>query len=488
MSKWIKIFLIGLAMLLFTMNISAKQEPVTIQMWDWFIVQSKFIDSELKLFEEKHPYIKVKRTKQIQQRYRDLVNFAFRSSTLPDLLAIPVDTRVDMMQAGYFYPLNKWMNRAIIKRFPKGAFMPGINIYNGNYYSFPVNSAEYWCQFYINNEVFRQAGLVDKKGKVLYPKTWGEVYKYAKIITDKGTEAAKKGGQQFWGFGMFSKPEHLFPNFMYEWARVAGARGGNQELHLGVDYKTGRYNFTEGDAFLKMFKFVLTLEDEQLMYPNGLSIDDETMRAAFADGRIGMIMGGSWVMNGWETSHPDFKDYDVLMIPPYDEKGYSALCPVNIAGAWYGMGANTKQPAAAWELLEWFATPEFGARYVRAGLGLSIFPSANVAANAKTRQFGQYMEISAKYAMPGPSPHARNPQLANVRMDPVMPNHLGVFWGIVSHQIPEGRIPNELKNLEDRLNKELERAFDEAIKKGYKVSLDDLKFPDWNPLKPYEQK
>src|SRR5690606_37061417 len=100
---------------------------------------------------------------------------------------------------------------------------------------------------------------------------------------------------------------------------------------------------------------------------------------------------------------------------------------------------------------------------------------------------GQYMEIS-KYTRNGPNQFARNPELAYVEMQPVMPDPIGVFWGIVSRAIPEKDIPKALADLENRMNAALEEAFAVAIKKGYKVSLDDLKFPDWNPLEHYEQK
>ena len=480
-----KLFVVCFILIITVINIKATTEPITLQLWDWYIVQSKFLDNEIKLFEEKYPYIKVKRTKQLLNRYRDLVNYAFRSSTLPDVLAIPVDVRLEWMRAGYFLPIDDFINEEFINRFPKGSFMSGINIYNGKYYSFPVNGGEVWCQLYLNTDVFKKAGLVDKNGEVLLPKTWNDIRKYAKIVT-------KKGQGKFYGFGFSYRPDHLHANMFYEWARLAGARGGPQDLAMGVDYKIGRYNFTTDGAlegYTRMFKFLLALKKDKSLYPNCLSIDDEQLRAAFADGKIAMIMGGSWNMKGWETTHPNFKEYECLMVPPPDEKGYRALFGVNLANVYHGIGANTKYPAEAWKLMSWFASPEVGERYVRAGLGLSIFPSANSMKNAKYRQFGQYMEISSTYSRSYPNPFARNPELANVVVKPVLPNHIGVFWGVMSGQIKEKDIPAQLKSLEDRMNKALEEGFEEAVKKGYNVNITrDLTFPDWDPLQHYEQK
>ncbi|MGE5557462.1 MAG: ABC transporter substrate-binding protein [Bacillota bacterium] len=461
-----------------TANIkAAAPEPVTVTMWDWFVVQSKFIDNELRNLEKEYPHIKVKRSRiATGSRYQEAVNLAFRSSSLPDLLAIPGEQQTVWMQNGYFHPLDKWVDRKFITRYPKGAFVNGINMYGNKYYSFPFGGNEYWCQLYINNEVFRKAGLVDQKGHTLLPKTWADVANDARIITEKG-----KG--EFYGFGMFRSPDRLLPTFMFEWARVAGCNGGVQGVNLEVDYRTGKHSF-HNKAVLEMFDFVLKLKKDGSIYPGYLSMEDEVMRSLFADGKIGMIMGGQWVMQGWGGTHPNFKDYECIMIPPPDKKGYRGFCPGNAASSWYGMSSCAKNPEEAWKVLSWFSREDVGVRWVKAG-GISTFAAANKPEYARTRQFGQYLAM-AKYCMNGPNPFLRNPELANVAVKYDLPSQFDVFYGILSGQITD--IPGALKNLEARMNKAVEEGFSDAIKKGYKVSLDDLKFPDWNPLKPYVQK
>ncbi|MGE5557987.1 MAG: ABC transporter substrate-binding protein [Bacillota bacterium] len=479
---WIKFYLFFILIGLLIPAIKAEPEPVTIAEWDWFFASDKYLTNEIKLFEQKYPYIKVNRTRQVQPRYKVLVDLAKRSDTLPDILALPMDLQLDWMRNGYLMPLDQWADKKFRSRFPKGSFLNGVNMSGGKIYSFPQTGTDWWCQLYINNKIFKDAGLFSG-GRPRIPKTWTEIIKFSRIIV-------KKGKGKVYGFGLSYQPEHLHADYFYEWAKLAGARAGNQEMYMAVDYKVGRYNFTsspEIEGYLKMFRFLLDLKKEHLLYPNSMSIDDETLRAAFADGKIGMIMGGVWNQAGWQATHPDFTDYECVMIPPFDPSGYKALLTVPIAKSSYAISSSSKHPEEAWKFLDFLATPESGARFVQAGIGISIFPSANVIANARTRQYGQYLEIGAKYTLSGPSPLARNPELSNVKMKAVMPNHIGVFWGVLSEQIKYENIPDALKELEDRLNAALKEGMDEAIKKGYKVSMDDLHFPDWDPLKSYEQ-
>ncbi|MDA8189784.1 MAG: hypothetical protein M0T85_16715, partial [Dehalococcoidales bacterium] len=42
---------------------------VTIEYWDWWVTQGPTIDKEIKLFEQAHPNIKIKKTTQVVDKY-----------------------------------------------------------------------------------------------------------------------------------------------------------------------------------------------------------------------------------------------------------------------------------------------------------------------------------------------------------------------------------------------------------------------------------
>lgn len=95
---------------------------------------------------------------------------------------------------------DKKMNKAVLELMSK----------NGKIYGVPRDA--YALGLMLNVELFKQAGLVDKSGLPLYPKTWDELAKAAKTIKDKTGAAGfcllakdNAGGWHFtniaWGFG-----------------------------------------------------------------------------------------------------------------------------------------------------------------------------------------------------------------------------------------------------------------------------------------------
>lgn len=81
---------------------------------------------------------------------------------------------------------------------------------NGKIYGVPRDG--YALGLMVNVELFQEAGLVDSKGGLKYPKTWGELAKDAKIIKDKTGSAGmcilakdNAGGWHYsniaWAFG-----------------------------------------------------------------------------------------------------------------------------------------------------------------------------------------------------------------------------------------------------------------------------------------------
>jgi len=70
---------------------------------------------------------------------------------------------------GWWMPVDKWANAAWKAQFPEGTFHEGNNVFNGKLYSAPISGAAPWLQLYINNKVFRDAGLVNSDGSVKIP-------------------------------------------------------------------------------------------------------------------------------------------------------------------------------------------------------------------------------------------------------------------------------------------------------------------------------
>jgi ABC-type glycerol-3-phosphate transport system substrate-binding protein len=449
---------------------------VTLTYWDWYVSQAPWVDNEIKLFQQAHPDIKIKKTTQGTENYDNLYALAFKSHNAPDVAMIPQKPKTNIqVSQGWFLPVDKWANDAWKARFPAGVLHEGTNTFNGKLYSAPLAGTSPWVQLYINNKVFRDAGLVNGDGSVKLPKTWDDVTHFAETIT-------KKSGGQVYGLAFGNSAFNLLQWWMQVFILGAGSPGGAYDL----DRRVGKYtygtdrNYTD---FLTLFKEWKT---RGYFYPNSMSISDEVARAYFERGKFGMTVGGVWNQAEW-TQH-NFTDYSLttLISPTETPKGYFPVTPgSNGNGVFVGISAQTKHPDAAWAWFDWLYSVEAGKRWVQMGEDISIFPQNNDPAQVKFKPFAQFVGLS-KLTMNEPDPNVRNPQTANVELQAVKPDMGDIMAGFYTGQI--ANIQSALSDLAARMQKAQDDAIKQAQQKGYKVSAADYTFPDWDLTKPYVTK
>ena len=165
--------------------------------WDYWQSQAPYLENEIKLFKAATG-VDVKRTQQQNGAYPDLLTMGAKSGDLPDTRYLGSNpTFSQQVSNGWLAPLNELVDDAWIKSFPAYSFVEGVNMVDGKIYSAPFETnTSPWIYLFINNQVFKDAGLVDASGNALIPKTWDDVTQYAKTITEQG-----KGKVYGLGFG-----------------------------------------------------------------------------------------------------------------------------------------------------------------------------------------------------------------------------------------------------------------------------------------------
>ncbi|HTF12060.1 MAG TPA: hypothetical protein VK659_28200, partial [Asanoa sp.] len=148
----------------------------------------------------------------------------------------------------------------------------------------------------------------------------------------------------------------------------------------------------------------------------------------------------------------------------------------------FGISAKTANPDAAFAWLDWLYSKEAGQRWVKAGLGLSVYPENNDPSLVSFAPFAQYVATSATN-LAGPDPKLRNPEVAKVKIDAVKPDVNDVLAGLYTGQLKD--VAAALSGLDGRLNKAQDDGIAAAVKAGAKVSAADFVFADWDPMKPY---
>ncbi len=386
---------------------------ITLNYWDYFVSQAPWVDNEIKLFQQAHPNIKIKKTTQL--------------NSSPNVNIQVAD--------GWFLPLDKWADSAWKSRFPQGTFHEGNNVFNGKIYSAPISGAAPWLQLYINNKVFRDAGLVNGDGSVKIPKTWDDVTHFSETIT-------KKSNGQVYGLSFGNSGGSQFQWYTHVFTLGAGAVGGAYTM----DYRVGKYTYATDRTYYDFTTLMKEWKARGYFYPNVVSISDEVNRAFFERGKFGMTIGGVWNQAEWTTHN--FTDYSLttLISPTETPKAYFPTSP---GGVLWSIPAQTKHPEEAWLWLDWLYSVDAGKRWT------------------------QVYNI-------------RNPQTSHVEVDAVKPNLDDVLAGYFTGQIKD--LQAALSDIQARMQKAQDDAVKTAQQKGYKVSPNDYIFTDWDPTKPYTTK
>jgi ABC-type glycerol-3-phosphate transport system substrate-binding protein len=444
---------------------------VTIDSWDWWISQGPWLENEIKRFQQAHEKVQVKRTINATSSYDRLFTLAERSKSVPDefmitTLSVPLNEQV---AKGWLLPLDRWATPSWRRLFPPYSFVEGSNMFGGKVYSAPFTKQAPWLQLYINNKVFKAAGLTDSNGAARVPKTWDDVTRFAEIIV------RKSGGATYGlGFGNGSFP--ILPWWVETFVRAAGSPGGA----TGPDLRSGKYTFGADRNYQDFASLLLDWKRRGYVYPGSVSISDEIARAYFERGKFGMTVGGVWNQAEWKQH--GFTDYTLttLIGPDSKRKGYFYSTP---GGSTLAISSTSKHPEQAWLWLNWFYSREAGRRWVQEyNEDLSIYPQNNDPTKIHFRPFAEYVALQ-ELAIPGPAASVRNAEAAYVVVSPVQPDFGTVMTGIYTDQIKDVR--SALSELDGRLQASLEQGIKQAQQQGRRVASSDYTFPDWNITSPY---
>ncbi|MFI9553826.1 ABC transporter substrate-binding protein [Nonomuraea endophytica] len=443
--------------------------------WDQMVSQEPWVRKEIELFQAARPDIVVKRTQQASGDLEKLLDLAWRGGNAPDVFKVPSDRLDDYVEEGRVLALDKYATLEWQKTFPAYSFVEGVNAINGKVYGAPFDGEAPWVQLYVNNKVFKDAGLVEADGTVKIPKTWDEVTLFAEQIVRKGNGSVH-------GIGFGNSAFAMIPWWTELFTAGAGYPGSVPPgFPGGLDPRTGKFTRSTDRVVSDFLTLFLEWKTKGFVVPNALSVDDEISRQHFARGKFGMIVGGVWNQPGW--TELGFTDYSVttLITPEAQQKSFFYHGPGKYSLA---ISASTKNPDQAWEWFKWYHGLDAGSRWVRELKGgLSSHPEANDPGKIDFAPFAAYVGM-AKLILPGPSPALRNPATANVVPKKITPDFDAITTGLYTGQIKD--LAGALAKLAEEQERVFTEALDKAKKKGHTVSLDDYVFADWDLTKPYK--
>ena len=348
--KRITLFVVLLLLLAVGVAPSIAQDDVTLRIMNYSAEQQDFYNEAIQEFTAETGIEVVWETLS-RDAYNETLPRMFDDGSAPDIFfwlgANRVLTVSELISVDWIQPLDTsvlpedWMGR-----WAEGSFVEGINIIDGEVYSFPFNDNKIWGPgyMYINNQVWSDAGLTTDD----IPSTWSELTEACQTVRDSGPYC----------IAIPLEGTH----FQRTWFPLAGTAYTDQLF----DYQTGRYNIDD-PRMLETFDYVQSLYAADLVIP-GVNGRDET-RAAMAFGEAAIYFGGAWMPSVFANTY-EFTDVTAAPAPHPDAGLTGSLAQRNSENKFF-ISSTSENAEAATLFIEWMTRPDgyFAQNYLEQGFG-----------------------------------------------------------------------------------------------------------------------
>lgn len=189
-------------------------------------------------------------------------------------------------------------------------------------------------KFLWNKELFKEAGLDPETP----PETWDDVRTFAKKITDIG------GGKKY-GYVMPFK-DSIFTRY---YIVLPSATSGLYNAD-GFDPTKGEYDFSVYAPLIKVYRNMVA---DGSVFPSPNTVDNDTARAQFAEGNIGMICAAGWDVDVFDQQFVPKNDWGITEFPVMDTFKGGYPYGVNNGIVDYYMCANSTHPDEQMYVYKW---------------------------------------------------------------------------------------------------------------------------------------
>ncbi|MBA2278795.1 MAG: extracellular solute-binding protein [Chloroflexia bacterium] len=420
-----------------------------------------------------HPNITVQYDNLRDNDLRTTVTAGLQNGNAPDIFRLPGGLPLaQLVSEGQVAALDDVIpNFAAWKEaFPASSFAEGINVFNGQTYTFPHLSPRYFGSMLFYNTAYMQQAGYDPVAKSL---TWDE-------FRDAAMKITAQGAGQYYGFLLAGGVTGRWSTFVNNLARMTTPAGPGS-----FDWRTGQRIYTS-DAVLAAIDLLLAMNSDGSIFPGSISLSQQEAVANMPQGVAGMFLTEASNIGSWRRDNPDF-EFGVAS-QPQPNSGTVYPLTTGPAGMFWVVYGQTQLPGIAGDLLSFIGSEAGQSTWqsLSAGGPPLSFPAANEIEGLPEQAQTAYA-LYEELVRIGPEPAVRNPDVALVRLESraVTPDFGETIQGIFTGQLDDAR--QAMQDLEDREEQELQRAIKAAQDKGAQVSRDDWTFPNWDPTRDYTE-
>ncbi len=313
---------------------AATEEKIVLRVWGH--QNNSFNQAHKDIFQkfmEQHPNVEIKFETFPWDVFIQTIQTALPSGNVADIIEMPGGMGLRYAKGGQLLEVPS--DIVTLEKAQELFFAAPLGGYlvDGKLYGLPIEFNLEYGGAYVNEEMFREAGLA-------YPpawKTWDDVVADAKKLTKWNPD----GSMAVAGLH-YTNNDQLYTYFLSGILE----QGGN---YFAEDGRHFRFNTPEAVAVIQ--KMIDMAQKDKVVDPVIYNAESNWVGAAFAQKLTAIAVLGSWFAGEARINYPDLK-FDYVKLPPFMGDQYKFT---SVSGWGVVVTKYTKHPDVAWQLAAYMA-------------------------------------------------------------------------------------------------------------------------------------
>lgn len=349
---------------------SSAADDVTLKVWSWRTEDVDAYNRIFDVFEEQNPGITVEFEAFQNTEYNQILTTGLAGSDGPDVPMVRAYGQLQPnIEAGQLEPIDGEVEG--FDEIAPSVLAGAKGKEDGKTYAVPL--ATQTLQMFYNKALFEELGLE-------VPTTWDEFIDVNESLLEAGVTPMALGAKDDWILPIFHDI-------------VGSARYGGAEFEERV--LSGETDFNDPD-YVASLQLITDLE--KYLTPDVVGVSYTDSQIQFTSGQAAQFPGGSFEIATFRNQAPDL-EIGSYQVPLHDDAVAETPVSPAYADGNFAVNAKSENKEAAFTLLNWLATPEFGQLVADELNQFSAIPGVEYSDEVMQEAWSNYEDGQAPYLL-----------------------------------------------------------------------------------------
>jgi raffinose/stachyose/melibiose transport system substrate-binding protein len=349
---------------------SEAADDVTLKVWSWRTEDVEAYNRIFDVFEEQNPGITVEFEAFQNTEYNQILTTGLAGSDGPDVPMVRAYGQLQPnIEAGQLEPIDGEVEG--LDEIAPSVLAGAKGKEDGKTYAVPL--ATQTLQMFYNKAVFEELGLEP-------PTTWDEFIDVNESLLAAGVTPMALGAKDDWILPIFHDI-------------VGSARYGGAAFEERV--LSGETDFNDPD-YVASLQLITDLE--KYLTPDVVGVSYTDSQIQFTSGQAAQFPGGSFEIATFRNQAPDL-EIGSYQVPLHDDAVSETPVSPAYADGNFAVNAKSENKEAAFTLLNWLATPEFGQLVADELNQFSAIPGVEYSDEVMQEAWSNYEDGQAPYLL-----------------------------------------------------------------------------------------